>query len=344
MVHVLSVLPPLSEKNTKLVINLFYEFIWNKKQDKIKRLRLCCDYSDGGLKLTHLPSFTEAIHVSWIYRLFSNQQADSSWKILFHAWSGINCDVLKRFSEKQVVEFANKRFKANPFWYHALLSWSKTIQYSNCTNYGKQCIWFNPEILINNSSIFYMDWYQKGIVYFADLLDANGNLLSFTNFCEKYQIRQSSYLKYYGLASAIPHHWKFRQNNSHNDDYVLVSRKQVYVKILGKVLNANLKPQACLYKWQRLFGEGLDFVYYFKLPFIITQDSKLRNFQYRLLNRITTTNKFLKLRNVVDTDKCTFCMIYVETLVHLFYECNHVALPFFGVMWRAPSMINVILL
>jgi len=171
-----------------------------------------------------------------------------------------------------------------------------------------------------------MDWYQKGIVYFADLLDANGNLLSFTNFCEKYQIRQSSYLKYFGLASAIPHHWKFRQNNSHNDDYVLVSRKQVYVKILGKVLNANLKPQACLYKWQRLFGEGLDFVYYFKLPFIITQDSKLRNFQYRLLNRITTTNKFLKLRNVVDTDKCTFCMMYVETLVHLFYECNHVAL------------------
>ena len=47
-------------------------------------------------------------------------------------------------------------------------------------------------------------------------------------------------------------------------------------------------------------------------------------FHYKLVNRILTTNTFLKIINVRDDDKCTFCKQGVETLSHLFWECIEV--------------------
>ena len=55
-----------------------------------------------------------------------------------------------------------------------------------------------------------------------------------------------------------------------------------------------------------------------------TIDSKLKNFQYKYLFRIIPTNKRLFLQNIVNSNLCDFCSSDIESIRHLFWECNHV--------------------
>ena len=55
-----------------------------------------------------------------------------------------------------------------------------------------------------------------------------------------------------------------------------------------------------------------------------TIDTKLRNFQYKYLFRIIPTNKRLFLQNIVHSNLCDFCSTDIESIRHLFWECNHV--------------------
>ena len=54
-----------------------------------------------------------------------------------------------------------------------------------------------------------------------------------------------------------------------------------------------------------------------------TIEEKLRNFQYKILHRIVSTNKFLHIIKLRPDDLCDSCKI-TETLEHLLWECTKV--------------------
>ena len=47
-------------------------------------------------------------------------------------------------------------------------------------------------------------------------------------------------------------------------------------------------------------------------------------FQYKLVNRFLATNKYLKIINIKDDDRCTFCKNELETITHMFWYCPRV--------------------
>ena len=53
-------------------------------------------------------------------------------------------------------------------------------------------------------------------------------------------------------------------------------------------------------------------------------ETKLQDFQYKLMHRILITNSFLYKCQLKETDLCTFCTETKESLVHIFWECNYV--------------------
>ena len=55
---------------------------------------------------------------------------------------------------------------------------------------------------------------------------------------------------------------------------------------------------------------------------IITLDTSVRNFQYKLLTRIILTNKLI-ICKIVDSNLCDFCNNTIETIEHLFYDCHY---------------------
>ena len=58
------------------------------------------------------------------------------------------------------------------------------------------------------------------------------------------------------------------------------------------------------------------------LPRIVTKDSRLRVFQYKLLSNVLYLKKMLFRFGKIDWPLCSFCKAIVETPLHLFHNCT----------------------
>ena len=84
-------------------------------------------------------------------------------------------------------------------------------------------------------------------------------------------------------------------------------------------------------KWEQYLNTDItmkEFLKYFERISFITNHSKLRSFQYLLLQNALVTNKTLKQYKIKD-DKCTFCKIEWETIMHLLYDCSYSTAAFY---------------
>ena len=74
-----------------------------------------------------------------------------------------------------------------------------------CTR--KTIVWNNRNIKIDNKTIFFRTWFDKGVYTLKDLLDQNLVFLTYEEFKVRYQ-SQTNFLTYYGLINAIPQEYK----------------------------------------------------------------------------------------------------------------------------------------
>jgi hypothetical protein len=81
LIYPLSVLPNPSKKVIEGLKTAIFKFIWANKPDKIKRKRLTQDYENGGIKLTDIDCFLNAIKASWVKR-YLDKNNKSKWKTL----------------------------------------------------------------------------------------------------------------------------------------------------------------------------------------------------------------------------------------------------------------------
>ena len=97
-----------------------------------------------------------------------------------------------------------------------LLFYERTLQYwfefkevqSNtkpCTK--KTVIWNNKYIKIDNKTLFFRTWFDKGISTLENLLNQNLDFLTYEEFKFRYQL-QTNFLTYYGVINAIPKEYK----------------------------------------------------------------------------------------------------------------------------------------
>ena len=71
------------------------------------------------------------------------------------------------------------------------------------------------------------------------------------------------------------------------------------------------------YETRRLIGKAHNY----SLSFWSTKETKLREFQFKLLHRRIATNDFLYKIGIKQSDSCTFCGETTQNLVHLFWSC-----------------------
>ena len=64
-------------------------------------------------------------------------------------------------------------------------------------------------------------------------------------------------------------------------------------------------------KWKKIYS----------INFESCIESSLRAFQYSILLRTLPTNRHLSRCYLVNTDKCFFCQVHIETIEHLFWSC-----------------------
>ena len=100
--------------------------------------------------------------------------------------------------------------------------------------------------------------------------------------------------------------------------------KKVYSSLIS---NINATPTAQKYYEDKFHLQGT-FIWplAYQLPFLCSLETKLREFQYKILNHILFTNSLLYKIKMVDSPLCSFCSMQDETTEHLFFHCDKVRL------------------
>ena len=332
----MSVLPGPTQEFIKGLEVILFNFLWNNKTERIKRITLYLLQSAGGISMPHLPSFNYALKLAWIRRLLDNG-SEEMWKSMVlnqlpisdpYIWN-CNLRIIDVHHLTQTIKYT--------FWKEVIEAWS---QYNfqepqNELEIRKQNIWFNSFIKVDNQPIFYKQWYTNGIQTIEDLLHEDGSFLTFEQLASKFNVR-GNYLIYYGLLSAIPVPWKHKllhrvntgnTNFRNNMDKLLAFRKvckESYVIFLEKVSSNQVQLGAIL-KWENVLllpGNSIEISEIFNNIYKSTRSRKLQACQFQVLHRSLVTNADLLKWKLKESDLCTFCNNHPETLQHLFLECT----------------------
>ena len=344
LIHSLSSLDvPLEYLNA--VNSAIFKFIWKNKKDKIKRKVMFLDYDQGGLRAPSIYALSKSLKLAWISRLLAvDYGSGESWKAIpnyfFERYGGLNfilrCNYDKKFLDQ--IEL--------PQFYKLILLYFLELKEFFPNQSGQEQILFNnKDILIHGHSIFYRNWYDRGVYLVHDLLKTDGNFLSYSEFIQKYDLK-CNFLIYFQVVSAIPRHFveSGRANPTDRSDMLLNSMFQFSPEIslnLTKMKNRdyywlliNKEPVElkALSKWERdLQIDQESLKTFFSRSKCVCKDNKLKEFYFKLLHRIVVTKKELFLFGLAEDAKCPYCEMN-DSIIHTFHSCNWSQLFFLEVI------------
>ena len=74
----------LTKDIVKQVNTVLFNFIWNSRKDKIKRLTLVSDYKDGGLRMPHIETLIKTQRILCMKKHFDDHK--STWKVFLDSY------------------------------------------------------------------------------------------------------------------------------------------------------------------------------------------------------------------------------------------------------------------
>ena len=193
----------------------------------------------------------------------------------------------------------------------------------------------NNQKFSGNRSFFIKDWYDKGIRNIIDIINENGLIYAFEDLKHKYNIK-GTFLDYTRLLRNIPKSWK--EIISVEPDKCAKLKYNVQANCYVKFILKNKRGCRDIYdtlipvdetiipvKWLQEINDitVVEWKMYNKKLNQINE-VKLKDFQYKILNRILVTNRFLYKIKRKETDKCSYCNTESESITHLLFGCEKV--------------------
>ena len=341
LIYVLSVLPSPSCSYVKEVEQIVFNFLWDGRNDKIKREIIYAPRDMGGLNMMHIPTQIKALKIIWVKRLMTGPR-HSGWRQLIDHQLCNKTDLI--FScNLSLQDTLQTKLQVDRFWHDVLMSWCEfnfEPQVECDETIIKQSLWFNSHLKQNNKVLFIQKLYSKGIFRIEHLLDTESNkfkFLSQENIFEKYGVH-INFLEYASLMHCIPKKWSiFIKNMSNmcnnpkitlfmnNIEKMIVrssNSRYIYDILIQKIYRT---PKRILLKWKNEISvEDSDVFLSFKNLYKCTSFVKLRTFQFKLLHRNLALNDYLYNIGIVDSNRCTFCFLEKETILHTFFDCYEV--------------------
>jgi len=349
IIHVIQTLPspPLSTVNR--IKASIRTFLWNGKRAKISLEQLGNTIENGGLALTNIDLLCRSIKISWIRRLTCT---DGGWQSLFEDIICTEKTLLWQLDKKSLHMIGERT--ENVFWKEVIISWSDFMsQYEEAERSVLSYPIWNSSFLTNRNIIAMKSKLIKnGLIYIQDLLNVEGNFHSLQEFNEIYDV-QLNFLDHMGLINSIPTEWRGKKFVEGDLLKKCVCKSLIYIqenykccKAVYSILNDTpsqntLKTRE---KWNFIFGENIDETEWHKImlvPWECTIESKLRSFQYHIINRSLVTNKKLFQWNLAESELCHFCNNNIETIEHMFVECAEVKQLWSGVVKKLEQYLIV---
>ena len=329
-VYRMMTLPTITNNYVKQFDNMVKEFLWDGGRPKISQNILQAPIEHGGLKLVNLDQKDKALKISWIQIIKDDQE-------IANLAYGTIAPILKKLIWECNIKprDINILFPTQTFWSQILHAWSHINYQENVTNPKKQIIWNNSHIRIANKPICWPANLQKGLIYLEQLFHQN-ELIS----CKTaWQTHGLTIMQYNSLVTTIPKDWRNEcKKQSDKIEETLYAKLINITHIVSKVYRLLIAQEDLMCRKCEKLEKDLqmqiphrDFLAQFKNIVKVTNITKMRSFQYRLLQRSLITNVQLHQWNISDNDKCSFCNESQESVLHLMLFCPKVQQLWLGI-------------
>ena len=153
--HLIYTASMLTIPNTYIptIKSAIFSFIWNNKQDKIKRDVMYQDYSKGGLRAPNIETLFKSLNLAWISRLLTvDTHSSETWKSIpnhfFDKFGGLSFLLLCNYDNK-LLESSEL-----PLFYRQILSNFLELKTLYRSNHLSDLLLFNnKEIKVDGNSI-----------------------------------------------------------------------------------------------------------------------------------------------------------------------------------------------
>ena len=332
---VMNVIEPSNEILNRLN-TIIFNFLWGCKIDKVKRKAIISDYDQGGLKAPDIFIIHKVQRIMWVSRYIHS--SDHPWKTIFE-WqlNTVGGPAILENTRLSVKSIDNTDIM--PFYKSMIKTWGEWIS-SNLdgSNFLQQHLYFNNEIVKpNGESIFYNQLAMKGINKISDIV-SNKKVIGFEEAVLKFSLNENDLIPFLSIKQCIESSHKELIESSL--DYQETDLKTKVGNINSKKVNQSIRKKVSERPSSEItieinFGISRDkWQYIYTIPFLATIESKLRAFQFKINHNIYFTNEKMAKANIMiesptmpnilikASPLCTFCKEEVETLSHLFIECD----------------------
>jgi hypothetical protein len=192
-------------------------------------------------------------------------------------------------------------------------------------------IWYNSSLKIEGKTLFYKELFDNNIIFIKDILDEENKCKTYDEL--KNQLNCNlNFLKYFSLISMIKSKNVTNITNaeyrSHLINTILNSKsssKEIYNKF-SPLEDLEVDSIKGISKWKSDMETDINFSDVFCNLCFVTNDSKLKKFQYKLLHRALPTNTFLVKIGIKNSDLCNFCKNTSDSILHYIWLCPVVKL------------------
>ena len=300
-----------------------FKFLWNDKPDKIKRKAAILPISEGGLSMPDLSTFVETQRIVWWKRYFCSR---------YHPWKLFMSFQLNKFGGVSILtgNVHNSVVKQFPAFFREMI---ESLKLYNSVNVNistlDKCLWYNKDIITRNGKTLDRndEVSQLGMNSVYDIYDTkSGNVYTWDTLLLR-GWKPRMFIQWCSILHCIPSTWKNEVNLTaykrlnFSDVLINVSAKDIYSKLLATKTE---KPSSEAH-FERLFSlNNIEWKRIYDLPFLVTTESKIREFQLRVTHNLIYCNERLHSINMSQTKECEFCEGHIETLLHLFIQCPRV--------------------
>ena len=131
---------------------MFYDYLWNKGPDKIKRVVETQNYIEGGFRMVDINMFMYALKITWLRKLLTNENKYSFIE------KELVPDIYESFKYGNVLLDINGSQIENKFWKDVIDSFNLFLKQANPTTWSeilRVSIWHNRMIKVGGSAVLY---------------------------------------------------------------------------------------------------------------------------------------------------------------------------------------------
>ena len=313
---------------------MLFNFMWKNCTHYIRKTVVMNKYESGGLNVLDFSTLNNTFKINWAKHFLKNPT--SIWNFIpyhiFSRFGGFNCILNCNYNvEKLPVKLSS----------HAALSLhldkkiSKDIDRMHFNFILKNHN--NRDILFKNKSLFLETWVQNGILLVAQLVNKEGQLLTYNDFIALYNF-PISVQEFSMVLGAIPSGTLMLYKNTDSSISTSVTLPDPAESPIGKICfsqelgNSNKRTRSLFQEdvvslpyvisyWNR-YVPDIKWKTVWMIPHKYLIVNKVKEVSFKILHKCYPASHYMvKFKRDINTN-CTFCGDHPETVTHLFWYCS----------------------